>query len=132
MIASCGPALRNSLANIIIRNISAKTISAAIIYTWFSITSISPLRPVLGPLLHVTREFFPRANVSESLLVAGDYDLGALGDGGARFGTRAGYAARATLYVNQFSDSGGADRHAHPARHPDHVVIGRVQRFLVP
>src|SRR6185369_12270349 len=104
MMASCGPALRNSLANIIIRNISARTISAAITNTWFSIKwTVSSLAPS-GLPQRVAREFIPRAHVGNSLLVAGYDYFGALRNGRSGFGPRARYAARAALGIDQLAD----------------------------
>src|SRR5438093_4769589 len=82
MIASCGPALRNSLANIAIKNKIARIIRAAITNTWFCINADLP--PQLTFHFGVAREFLPRADVGNAFFVARDDHFGALGDRGAR------------------------------------------------
>src|SRR5947208_3200438 len=101
MMASCGPAFRNSLANMAIRNSSANTIRPAMTNIWFSINGIL----LLILQLEVAGQFIPRTNVGDALFIPGDHDFGAFRDGGAGFGTCAGDAARATLCVNQFPGS---------------------------
>src|SRR5690242_13647462 len=125
MIASCGPALRNSLAKIVRMKNTAN--SAKPITTAFSVSIqwSSPLTPESG--LNVTAQFVPRTDVSDALLISRDYDFGALRNRDAGFGAGAGYPARAGLRIDQLPGAARADRDAQTAEHADHFVVFIVQ-----
>src|ERR1022692_2008734 len=133
MIASCGPALRNSLANIAIRKIIARIIRPAITIVGFSCINLDfSLARVASPLLQfqVARWVFPGADVRDSFFVACDHNLGALGNQRAVLTARAGDAAGSFLGIDQLPSAAGPYGNAQPAEHAGHVVIDGIERSL--
>src|SRR5579883_1725794 len=132
--ASCGPALRNSLANTpmsirITRSDNRPMTTAG--------CSIYPLWPGARPLLELRllelrfEGVLPRPHVRDPLLVPRNHHLGAARDGIAVLAAGAGDAARALLRVNQLAGAAGADSDAQFPEHADHVIIGRIERRFV-
>src|SRR4051794_14213396 len=124
-IASCGPAFRNSLAKTVMMKKIANSPRPIITAFCVSIQMEFSLTPETG--FQIATQFVPRTNVGDALLIFRDHYLAALHDRVAILGAHTRYTARASLREHDLARAAGADRHAEPAQHPDHLVIGRVQ-----
>src|SRR5262249_15794805 len=125
MMASCGPALRKSLAKMV--RMKNKANSARPIITAFcvSIQVEFSLTPETG--VHFARQFVPGTNVGDSFFISCDYDLGTLRDRSVALSTGSGDATGTGLRVDHLSGASGTNGQAEASEHADHFVIGRVQ-----
>src|ERR1022692_1319353 len=133
MIASCGPALRNSLANIAIRKMIARIIRPAMTIVGFSCINLDfSLARVASPLLQlqVARGVYPGLDVRNSFFIARDHYLGALGNLGAILAACATDAAGSFLGIDQLPGAAGPYGNAQAAQHAGHVVIDGIERSL--
>src|SRR5260370_41851539 len=123
MSASCGPALRYSLANMAkIKN--SVRIARPAMTTAFCVRSIQGvLLSTPETCVQVAGQLVERPDVGDALFVARDHNFCAFRNRGTAFGARAGDAACARLGVDELAGAARTDRDAEPAEHADQFVI---------
>src|SRR6266852_2931502 len=157
MSASCGPALRYSLAIPLIRNRMTITPSPAKIQivTKFDKPNIMPppnprtftstakqtlaltrsqrrgSRALFCGLRLFARHLAPQTNIGNALLVTGDHNLGSLGNGAPIVSARATNSTRSHLGIDKLASSARADGNADSPQHSHHLVVGWIHIFLV-
>src|SRR5208337_2177093 len=84
-------------------------------------------RPLRGTCVRRVGQFFPTADIGDSLFVPGDDHLDALVDEFARFAADIGDLTGAIADEDHLAGAAAADTAGDGAEHADHVVIGRIQ-----
>src|SRR5690242_8712666 len=110
MMASCGPALRKSLAKMVRMKKTANSARPMTTAFCVSIQVEFSLTPETG--VHFAGQFVPGTNVGDAFLISCDYNLGALRDRDVALSACAGNTARTGLRVDHLSGASGTNGQA--------------------
>src|SRR5215469_13447844 len=109
------------LANIDSRKKTASTIMPVITTTSAEICIAPPLELLLG-------QFLPTTYIRDAPLKPGHHDFGIARNRRSIFAASRRGAPCAVAQINQLTGPLFANRAGHFPKHPDHVVIGRIER----